>query len=323
MKEIAFITGITGQDGLIIAEQLVQQGVPVHGTTRSLDASAYERLQKLDLDGKITVTQLDTQDKAELENLLNLIQPSLIFNFGSMSSVSESFKNPTKAANSIEKPTMHFLKWLVEAKSQAIFFNPCSSEMFGDIAETADESHSFSPKSPYGLAKLNIYNLATEYRTKYGVNVINGIHFNHESHLRQPNFFSRKVISTACRIYRGERIKLEVGNIAGIRDWGWAFDHVKAALTLTLERKIGDFVVATGIGNSLEFFIASTFSKLGLDWHEHTVLSQKEIRSKDILKSIGDSTKLQSEIGWSPSKNLDELIEELINREISDTYDRK
>ena len=316
MKEVAFITGITGQDGLILAEQLINEDVEIHGTTRKLDFSARRRLTKVNLLEKVKMHEIDLQNEIELRSLLSLVQPTVIFNFGSMSSVGESFKYPALASKSIERPTSHILNWLQEEKSQSVFFNPCSSEMFGDVKDSANENHPFAPKSPYGFAKLNAYNLALKYRVENGINVINGILFNHESYLRQSNFFSKKVISTACQIYNGARVKLEVGNIEGVRDWGWAPDHVRAALTLSRQKKIGDFVVATGIGNSLQSFIEATFSKLGLDWLEHTKVSEREVRTKDIVRSVGNPRKIFEEIGWMPSKYFDELIESLITDEL-------
>jgi GDPmannose 4,6-dehydratase len=322
MREVAFITGITGQDGLILAGQLLNEGIEVHGTTRSFNAYCENRLKKTNLLNKIRVHQLDLQNEASVRNLLDYLEPSMIFNFGSLSSVGDSFRNPQMAFESIERPTLYILNWLLDKRSLSTFFNPSSSEMYGDTLEPAIESDPFSPKSPYGVAKLNAYELSLKYRLNHGLNVINGIFFNHESHLRQSKFFSKKVIKVACQLHRGIRVKLEVGNIDGVRDWGWAPDHVGAALALSREKKIDDFVVATGEGNSLQSFISASFSKLDLDWREHTEVSQREIRSNDIAKSIGNPQKIFNEIGWGSSKNFHQLIENLIEEQLREFHEK-
>jgi GDPmannose 4,6-dehydratase len=321
MNQVALITGITGQDGIILTNALLKNGIKVHGTTRSLDNFTKARLRYFENSSKLHLHEVNLTDKNSLQNLLNSINPTLLFNFGSMSSVRDSFQNPFQAKESIEKPTEYILEWIKNKSPQTVFFNPGSSEMFGDTNGKADENHVFLPKSPYAEAKANAYNLSKVYREEFGLNIINGILFNHESHYRHSKFFSKKVITTACAIYNGQMKKLSIGNLHGIRDWGWANDYVSAMLALVENKKFEDYVIATGEGNSLENFIKTVFTKLDLEWLEHTEESSNEYRTNDITTSIGNSTKIIREVGWMPSKTFDQLIDNLIEQQLENPYE--
>jgi GDPmannose 4,6-dehydratase len=321
MNQVALITGITGQDGIILSNALVKNGIKVHGTTRSLDNFTKVRLRYFENSSKLDLHEVNLTDKNSLQNLLNSVNPTLIFNFGSMSSVRDSFQNPFQAKESIEKPTEYILEWIKNKSPETVFFNPGSSEIFGDTNGKADENHVFLPKSPYAKAKANAYNLSKVYREEFGLNVINGILFNHESHYRYSKFFSKKVITTACAIYNGQMKKLSIGNLHGIRDWGWANDYVSAMLALVEHKKFEDYVIATGEGNSLENFIKTVFAKLDLEWLEHTEVSSNEYRTNDITTSIGNSTKILREVGWMPSKTFDQLIDNLIEQQLKNPYE--
>lgn len=321
MNQVALITGITGQDGIILCNILVKHGIKVHGTTRLLDSSSKARLNYLENPSKFFIHELNLVNKTGLQNLLDSVNPTMIFNFGSMSSVRDSFQNPFEAKESIEQPTDYILQWIKNKSPNTIFFNPASSEMFGDTNGKADENHLFLPKSPYAKAKANAYNLSKVYREEFGLNVINGILFNHESHYRHSKFFSKKVITTACAIYNGQMKTLSIGNLNGIRDWGWANDYVSAMLALVENKKFEDYVIATGEGNSLEIFIKTVFTKLDLEWLEHTEINSNEYRTNDITTSIGNPSKIIREVGWMPSKTFDQLIDNLIEQQLKNPHE--
>jgi GDPmannose 4,6-dehydratase len=321
MSQVALITGITGQDGLILSDVLVANGIKVHGTTRSLDNFAKIRLGYLENSSKIFIHELNPVNEKSLRHLLDSVNPTLIFNFGSMTSVRDSFQNPFQAKESIIYPTEHILKWIKNKSPNTVFFNPSSSEMFGDTNGKADENHLFFPKSPYAEAKEKAYNLSKLYREEFGVKVINGILFNHESHYRHSKFFSKKVITTACAIYNGKMKKLSIGNLSGIRDWGWANDYVNAMLTLVEKKKFEDYVIATGEGNSLENFIRTAFTKLDLEWLDYTEINSNEYRTNDISTSIGNPSKIIREVGWIPSKTFDQLIDNLIEEQLKNPHE--
>jgi len=321
MNQVALITGITGQDGIILSNTLVRNGIKVHGTTRSLDNLTKVRLSYIENSSKLFLHEVNLICETSLQNLLNSVNPTVIFNFGSMSSVRDSFQNPIQAKESIEKPTEYILKWIKNKSPLTVFFNPASSEMFGDTNGRADENHLFHPKSPYAQAKTNAYNLSKVYREEFGLNVINGILFNHESHYRHSKFFSKKVITTACAIYNGQMKKLSIGNLHGIRDWGWANDYVTAMLALVENNKFEDYVIATGEGNSLENFIKTVFTKLDLEWLEHTEVNSDEYRTNDITTSIGNPSKIMREVRWMPSKTFDQLIDNLIEEHLKNPHE--
>jgi GDPmannose 4,6-dehydratase len=321
MKQVVLITGITGQDGILLSNALVKNGINVHGTTRSLDNFTKVRLNYLENSSKLFVHEVNLIHETSLQSLLNSVNPTVIFNFGSMSSVRDSFQNPFQAKESIEQPTEYILKWIKNKSPNTVFFNPASSEMFGDTNGKADENHSLQPKSPYAEAKVAAYNLSKFYREEFRLNVINGILFNHESYFRHSKFFSKKVITTACAIHNGQSKKLSIGNLLGIRDWGWANDYVSAMLALVENKKFEDYVIATGEGNSLENFVKRVFTKLDLDWLEHTEVNSNEYRTNDITTSIGNPSKIMREVRWMPSKTFDQLIDNLIEQQLKNAHE--
>jgi GDPmannose 4,6-dehydratase len=314
--DIALITGISGQDGLILAKKLLSRDVKVYGTTRQKNSDTLARLSSQGILNQVQLYELDLLNRTSVEEFLSRIKPTSIYNFGSMSSVGTSIQNPVGARISIEFPTNYILNWIKNFNPETIFFNPCSSEMFGDTKLDANENTPFAPKSPYALAKTVSFKLGEQFRNHDNLKVINAILFNHESHLRRNNFFSKKVISTACQIVNGENVQLEVGNIAGIRDWGWAPDHVDAMLGLVQQQKFDNYVISTREGNSLEKFIEVVFGRLGLDWRDHTSISPLQFREADIIRSVGDYSKIKEDIGWTPTKNFESLIDSLIQQEM-------
>lgn len=309
------ITGINGQDGSYLAKFLVESGFDVIGTTRNIQQKMVN-LEKLKILDEVRILELDLLDFLSVQKLIDLESPEYIYGLASQSSVLSSFQAPRKSIESISLSTLNILETLRLANSKTRFYNASSSEIFGDVVDRASEESAFSPKSPYAIAKLASQQLTDLYRNSFGVNAVSGILFNHESPLRQENFFTKKVVRAACMIKRGELSKLSLGRIDGIRDWGWAPDFVRAMHAINTSHSLENYVVATGVGKSLQDFVLLTFEILGLDWENYVEIEQENFRLSDIRRSVGDPTKAERNLGWRSSTPFESLILQLIEAEL-------
>lgn len=185
-----------------------------------------------------------------------------------------------------------------------------SGECFGDTyGEPASETTPFHPRSPYAVAKSSAFWLVNNYRESYNLWVCTGILFNHESPLRPARFVTQKIISTARRIAAGSGEKLVLGRLDISRDWGWAPEYVEAMWLMLQQPYPKDFVIATGESNTLENFVAKSFSLLGLDWHYYVLQDEQFMRPTDLLCGSANPRKAESELGWKAKLKMQDVIE--------------
>jgi GDPmannose 4,6-dehydratase len=190
------------------------------------------------------------------------------------------------------------------------FYNAGSGECFGDTDDTAaDEQTAFWPRSPYAVAKASAHWLVRNYRESHEVFGCTGILFNHESPLRPERFVTQKIVRAAARIGSGSKEGLRLGNMAISRDWGWAPEYVDAMWLIMQQEQPGDFVIATGRTESLEYFVSRAFACYGLDWQDHVTIEQGLFRPSDIRTSRGNPTKARKSLGWSAKTDVDGVIE--------------
>jgi GDPmannose 4,6-dehydratase len=241
------------------------------------------------------------------------IEPEEIYNLAGQTSVGLSFLQPVETLESISVGTLNVLEVLRFHKLPIKFYNACSSECFGDTSGmSANEETPFRPRSPYAVAKSAAFWQIANYREAYNLFSCSGILFNHESPLRAKRFVTRKIIDTAYAISKGEDIKLELGNISIIRDWGWAPEYCYAMHLILLQDKPDDFVISTGKSTSLEEFVEITFQSFNLDYKKYLVLNKELIRPTDISFSLGDSSKAAKILKWEPKVQVKEIIDQMI-----------
>ena len=200
------------------------------------------------------------------------------------------------------------------------FYNAGSSECFGDTGGVpADENTPFRPRSPYAVAKAAAFWEVANYREAYGLYACSGILFNHESPLRPERFVTRKIVASANRIAKGSNEKLQLGNIAICRDWGWAPEYVDAMWRMLQQDKADDFVIATGEACSLEDFVAEAFRCVDLDWREFVSSDQSLIRPTEIMIGLGDSSKAYGQLGWKASNKMKDVVRLMMKHESIDS----
>ena len=310
----ALIIGISGQDGGFLADHLLNIGYDVTGTSRDAAVNSFNNLKALNIFDRVRLTSLALNDFRSVLQAIKSVNPDEIYNLGGQTSVALSFQQPVETLESIATGTLNILEAIRFINAPIKFYNACSSESFGDIAEgtMANEETPFKPRSPYALAKATAFWEVANYREAYGIFACSGILFNHESITRPKRFVTKKVIEAASEISKGKNQKLRLGNIHIKRDWGWAPEYVEAMYLMLQKDKPDDYVIATGECNSLEVFVDMVFEKYGLDWRHHVISDEEFIRPTDILRSVGNPAKAKNILGWEPKTKLKKIIDLMV-----------
>jgi len=312
----ALICGISGQDGAYLAQFLLARGYQVVGSSRDAQMSPFGNLVRLGVRHQIEVESVALNDFRSVLQALIKVEPDEIYNLAGQSSVALSFQQPVETLESISVGTLNLLEAIRFSGKPIKLYNACSGECFGDIADAADETTPFRPRSPYAVAKAAAFWEVANYREAYDLFACSGILFNHESPLRPARFVTKKIVSAACRIAGGSREKLHLGNIAIQRDWGWAPDYVEAMWLMVQQAHSDDFVIATGESHSLEEFVETAFAQVGLDWRDHVVIDPALFRPTEIAISRGNPRKSRETFGWQARYKMQEVVTLMVKDEL-------
>lgn len=317
-KKRALIIGISGQDGAYLAKLLLEKNYEVWGTSRDAQLSLFQGLNRLGISEKVNKLSMSTIDFRSVLQTIIQVQPDEIFNLSGQSSVGLSFEQPVETAESISLSVLNMLEAIRFSNLKIKFYNASSGEVYGDTrGEPADENTPFRPRSPYAVAKAAATWQVAVYRDAYGLFACSGILFNHESPLRPVRYVTKKIITTACRIANGSNEKLALGNIDIQRDWGWAPEYVDAMWRM-LDRSVPeDFVIGTGTTNSLQDFIAYTFSQFNLDWHDHVIHDQSLIRPSEIMIGSANPEKAAQLLNWKAKFHMVDVVKNMIQGELN------
>lgn len=336
--KIAFITGITGQDGSYLAEFLLDMGYCVYGLIRRSSSINTCRIDHIFHNKNLFLRYGDITDSSSIHNIINEIKntPELevfeIYNLAAQSHVKISFEIPEYTANVDGLGTLKLLECIKNNNLEKIvrFYQASTSELFGLVQEVPqNENTPFYPRSPYGVAKLYSYWIVKNYREAYGMFACNGILFNHESERRGHNFVTKKITNGLNNILKGIDTKLVMGNIDSMRDWGYAKDYVKCMWKMLQHDTPEDFVIATGEMHSVREFIEKSFSLKGfqIKWKgtgvneigydsitgkELIFIDEKYFRPTEVNQLLGDSSKAQKLLGWKPEVMFDELVKLMV-----------
>jgi GDPmannose 4,6-dehydratase len=316
MNKTAFICGISGQDGSLLAKFLLDKGYQVVGSSRDAQANSFANLRRLGVFNDIIFTSMVPEDFKSVFVALNKFKPHEVYYLGGQSSVGLSFEQPAETMQSMLIGTLNILEAIRLIDSSIKFYNAGSSESFGDVGSAANEKTPFQPRSPYAVSKASAYWLVNNYRIAYNLHACTGILFNHESPLRHSRFVTKKIIDSVKRINSGSEEKLRLGNLKISRDWGWAPEYVEAMWLMLQIEKPDDFIIATGKTSSLEDFVSLAFSYFNLNWEEHVIQDKELFRPSDIAVSIADPHKATNILGWKAKFCLKDIVEKMIKDEI-------
>lgn len=321
--KIAFITGVTGQDGSYLAELLLEKGYEVHGLIRRSSTFNTSRIDHIyedphDLNPKLFLHYGDLIDGVGLTNLIREISPNEVYNLGAQSHVQVSFSMPQYTAQVDAVGAVGLLEAIRSAEINTRFYQASTSELFGSTPPPQNEESIFKPRSPYAAAKLMAYWCAVNYREGYGMHSTNGILFNHESPRRGETFVTRKITRAVAEIANGSKKKLFLGNLDAVRDWGYAKEYVESMWLMLQQEKPSDYVVATGVGASVKDFAKASFERVGLKWEDHVVVDNKYMRPTEVDALIGDPSKAEKSLGWKAKTHWKELAELMVDSDLND-----
>lgn len=316
MNKTAFICGISGQDGSLLAKLLLDKGYQVVGSSRDAQANSFANLRRLGVFNDIIYTSMVPEDFKSVFVALNKFKPHEVYYLGGQSSVGLSFEQPAETMQSMLIGTLNILEAIRLIDSSIKFYNAGSSESFGDVGNAANENTPFQPRSPYAVSKASAYWLVNNYREAYNLHVCTGILFNHESPLRHSRFVTKKIIDSVKRINAGSVEKLRLGNLKISRDWGWAPEYVEAMWLMLQIEKPDDFIIATGKTSSLEDFVSLAFGYFNLNWEEHVIQDKELFRPSDIAVSKANPQKAIHILGWKAKYGLKDIVEKMIKDEI-------
>lgn len=316
MDNRVIVTGISGQDGAYLSQTLIQNGYRVVGITRHLKTADLSGLRYLGIQDQVELVACDLLDKGEVESLIGFHRPRQIFHLSAISSVAYSYQEPELTLVYNVKTTQNLLDAILKTDHNIGLFHAASSEMFGNIAHLpARLNDGFNPVSPYAVSKLQAHELVSAYRSRFGLKLSSTILFNHESYLRPPNFFVKKVIRHAVAMKHGDEQELLVGNLMVKRDFGFAPKYMEAVFLIMESGSNEDFLICSGSSISLNDFVESVFDKLSLDTSLINV-DEALFRKADLLDIYGDPEKATSQLNWKYDLSVDHLIDILIVEEL-------
>lgn len=313
----ALICGVSGQDGAYLAQLLLGKGYQVWGTSRDAQVANFANLERLGIRQKVRLLSMAQSDFRSVLNTLSRSEPDEIYFLSGQSSVGLSFDQPAESIESVVYGALNLLEAVRFLGRSVRIYHASSSECFGDVVpgEKANEMTPFRPRSPYGVAKASAHWLIANYREAYGLYCCNGILFNHESPLRPARFVTRKIVAAACRIAAGSGERLSLGRLDISRDWGWSPDFVQAMWQMLQQDSPDDYVIATGESHTLEAFVATAFTQVGLDWRSHVDIDPTLFRPSEIAHSAGNPEKAMKGLGWKARVSFPELIANLVKAE--------
>ncbi len=342
MRNVALITGITGQDGSYLADLLLEKGYEVHGIIRRQSSINTKRIDHLYYNKELKDKTFflhhgDMTDSSNLNRMIEQIQPTEIYNLAAQSHVGVSFEVPEYTAETTGIGTLRILDAIKKTGVKCRFYQASTSELFGGIPETAPQSEKtpFYPKSPYGAAKLYSYWITVNYREAYDLFACNGILFNHESPRRGETFVTRKITQAVARIINGDQDVLPLGNLNAKRDWGFSGDYVEGMWRILQQKKPGDYVLASGETHSVREFAELAFKEVGieLEWRGSGVnekgcdkktgriyveVNPKYFRPAEVELLWGDPSRAEKELGWKRKTSFRELVHMMVDADMKD-----
>ncbi|WP_187152642.1 GDP-mannose 4,6-dehydratase [Prochlorococcus marinus] len=311
-SKTALVLGCNGQDGSLISLLLLKKGYRVIGFSRNSD-NTRNNILKLGIDKDIDFISGDIRNIELISSIISQNKPNEIYNFAAQSSVGKSFEEPIETTQGIIQGTINILESVKNASLESKIFFAGSSEIFGDTEKGADISTVQNPQNPYGISKQTSFNLVKFYRNVHNLKCMTGVMFNHESRLRPQTFVTQKIIRAAKAIKEKNDLKLKLGNIEIIRDWGCASEYMEAVYLMTNAGQIKDHVICTGKATSLKTFISKVFSAYALNWEEHVEIDENLFRATEIMKNFGNPEQLSRDLGWKAKINIDLLINKMIH----------
>ena len=315
----ALITGITGQDSFHLTEFLLSKEYKIFGLLNGIKTSRVIEFSKkfpsvVFIEGNLT-------NSSSLIKSIEISKPTEIYNLGGISFVGLSFKEPELTANVTGLGPLRLLEAIrtLGIEKEIKFYQASSSEMFGKVLQAPQtELTKFSPRSPYGAAKVYAHQICVNYRESYDMHISCGILFNHEGEYRREEYVTRKITKGVADIVNKRIKKISLGNLESKRDWGYAGDYVEAMWLMLQQQNPDDYVIATGVTHSVREFLELAISYAGLkgEVEDYVEVDKDLIRPAEVELLVGDATKARDILGWSPKIKFEDLVKKMVNHDL-------
>lgn len=335
-KKVAFVTGVTGQDGAYLAELLLNKDYIVYGAYRRTSSTNFWRIEELGIQNHpdLHLIEFDLTDLGSTISAINQSEPDEIYNLAAQSFVGVSFNQPVSTAQITGVGALNLLEGIRLTNPKIKFYQASTSEMFGKVQSVPQiESTSFYPRSPYGVAKLFAHWATVNYRESYGIFGSSGILFNHESPLRGREFITRKITDGVARIKLGKLDHIEIGNMDSKRDWGFAKEYVEGMWMMLQVNEPDTYVLATNRTETVRDFVRMSFKNAGIDLefkgtkeNEEGVcqssgkvmvkVNEKFYRPAEVDLLIGNPEKAKNKLGWVPKTSLEDLCKIMLDADM-------
>lgn len=318
MKKVAFVTGMTGQDGPYLAKLLLEKDYKVYGLVKRYSNPNLDNIKFLGIENDIELVTGDITDENSMNHIVKGIKPNEFYNLAAQSFVGASWdlNKLTTEVNSMGP--LNILNSIKTHSPTTKYYQASTSEMYGNSnGGQQDETTPFRPRSPYGVSKLYAYWITVNFRESYSLFAANGVLFNHESPLRGIEFVTRKVTDGVAKIKLGLKDKIVLGNLDAKRDWGFAGDFVEAMWRILQQDEPDDYVIATGVQHTIGELLEKSFAAAGIsDWEKYVESDPRFKRPAELHSLCGNPTKAKQKLGWEPTTSFDDMIKMMVDADI-------
>lgn len=318
MKKVAFVTGVTGQDGPYLAKFLLEKDYKVYGLVKRYSNPNLDNLKFLGIENELELITGDITDENSMNHIIKGIKPNELYNLAAQSFVGVSWDLNKLTTEVNAMGPLNILNSVKMHSPSTRYYQASTSEMYGNSnGEMQNELTTFKPRSPYGVAKLYAYWITVNFRESYSLHASNGILFNHESPLRGIEFVTRKITDGVARVKLGLKDKIVLGNLDAKRDWGYAGDFVEAMWLMMQQESPDDYVIGTGEQHSIGELLHIAFNHVGIeDWKNYVESDPRFKRPAELHSLCGDSSKARSKLGWTPKTKFEDMIRMMMDADI-------
>ena len=319
MKRVAFVTGMTGQDGPYLAKSLIERDYQVYGLIKRYSNPNLDNLRWLGIDNDIELVTGDITDENSMNHLMRSLQPAEVYNLAAQSFVGISWDLNKLTTEVNAMGPLNILNAIRTHSPNSRFYQASTSEMYGNSdGGQQNETTPFHPRSPYGVSKLYAHWITVNFRESYSLYACSGILFNHESPLRGREFVTRKVTDGVARIRLGLADTITLGNLDARRDWGFAGDYAEAMWLMLQQPEASDYVIATGEQHTIRELLEIAFDQAGIqDWHTLVQSDPRFKRPAELHSLCGDSSRARGLLGWQPRTSFEQMIRDMVDADLA------
>ena len=322
MTKKALVLGATGQDGSYMVELLISKKYEVHGMYRKSSVGNTKNIDHLISNQKIFNKKFflhkgDLLDPVSLNNIINEVNPSEIYNFADQDHVGWSYDIPSYSFKTTALSVIEIFEIIRKKNKKIKYFQPISSNIFGETKKFKQNEKTLpEPNSVYALAKTTALYASKMYTKVYNLHICGAIFFNHESPKRHKDYVSKKIVQNVCEILHKKRKFIYLGNIKSKIDWGYAKEYVEYSWKIMQKKKPDFYVIGTGKNNTVEYFVKKCFDYVGLNYKRYIKIDKKLFRPSKTRNLLADTSKAKKELDFKLKTNLDKLIKIMMDNEL-------